>query len=161
MKEQFVTYKIALALKELGFNETCIAVFLSKDNFKIEYGLLNYPKKLFGNVIKAPLWQQVIDWFREKYGFFIEVYQIFSDNHTKIAYFYHIESNKLDSAIYDYQDLYDKVLTASKQNIPGNYLNDELYNENIFKMNFAYKTYYEARKQAILKAIEIINNDKH
>ena len=27
MKEQFVTYEIALALKELGFNEACFAVF--------------------------------------------------------------------------------------------------------------------------------------
>jgi hypothetical protein len=63
MKEQFVTYEIALSLKELGYDEECLAAF---NNGKI--CLLGEFKKI--NPMKwdapAPLWQQCIDWFREK-----------------------------------------------------------------------------------------------
>jgi len=59
--------------------------------------------------------------------------------------------------IYDYQDKYGDVLDASSQEVKGNYLNDDLYNENIFKMDFAYKTYEECREKVILKAIELIS----
>jgi len=77
MKKQFVSYKIALALKELGFDEPCLAGWsniYSKDEpdgyFYINYNdeISDIPKIIGYNHIKckAPLWQQVIQWFIER-----------------------------------------------------------------------------------------------
>ena len=81
MKEQFVTYEIAKKMKGFGFNEPCLAVYYDKefktygsDFFKIAVPsgiVLN--ENLTGDTIAAPLWQQVIDWLREKHK--IEVTQ--------------------------------------------------------------------------------------
>ena len=73
MKDQFVTYEIALKLKELDFNEEC-------------FGWYNYDKlQLFGHDCLldgyageedrpfAPTWQQAIDWFRVKYNIHIKI----------------------------------------------------------------------------------------
>lgn len=58
MKEQFVTYEIALKLKELGFNDECLATINQIDSIHI-----NKTKRLpSGNMtydeIPAPLYQQ-------------------------------------------------------------------------------------------------------
>ena len=68
MKKEFVTYEIALALKELGFNEKCLAYFEDKE---LTHGMLNSVGKK--RYLIAPLWQQVIDWFRIKYNWLIVV----------------------------------------------------------------------------------------
>jgi len=52
MNKEFITYEQALALKELGFDESCMA---SRD--------MNNNKGL----IQIPLYQQAFRWFREKY----------------------------------------------------------------------------------------------
>ena len=70
MKEQFCSYEIALALKELGFNEGCFASFYKDDKVKeivSEKWYDNNNHRLPDYKIAAPLWQQVIDFFREKY----------------------------------------------------------------------------------------------
>jgi hypothetical protein len=60
MKEQFVTYEIALALKELGFySEDCFGYFSSIDNNLI----MLHNRWNIG--VLAPLWQQAIDWLRK------------------------------------------------------------------------------------------------
>ncbi len=86
MTKLFVSYEIALKLKEKGFNEKCIAFYKGKyvgdglhaigqhegcsihgDNYDSGWNL-EYPP------ILAPLYQQVIDWFREKHGICISIY---------------------------------------------------------------------------------------
>ena len=76
MKEQFVTYEIALKLKELGFDEDCINFYSFYPNIGWSLSLLGVTNEdvveqmvCHHNIkgIKAPLWQQVIDWFREKH----------------------------------------------------------------------------------------------
>ena len=73
MKKQFVTYKIALKMKKLGFDEKCDALYNAPNNFLIE-GLWNTKNSVIDTmtnapkvVCSAPLWQQAIDWFFEKY----------------------------------------------------------------------------------------------
>lgn len=69
MEEKFVPYELALKLKELGFNEPCI-------NFWYQSGTLNNSVPIYeakdwyhsNSHLNAPLWQQVFDFFREKYG---------------------------------------------------------------------------------------------
>jgi hypothetical protein len=71
MENEFVTYDIAKNLKKLNFNEKCFGWFRKQGNISF----FN-PKKLNGNnidiqrfdeYVKAPLWQQVLDWLRTKH----------------------------------------------------------------------------------------------
>ena len=79
MKEQFVTYEIALKLKELGFDEECLAWY-DKDK---QFQLLNtnvFPNGAINqkNIYpRAPLWQQVWS-FLDDNGVIIGI--IFVDN---------------------------------------------------------------------------------
>ena len=73
MEKEFVTYDQALALKELGFNEPCFAIYYSKnksfnwhhhidhtnDEPVLESGEFN---------ISAPTFSQAFRWFREKHN---------------------------------------------------------------------------------------------
>jgi hypothetical protein len=92
MKEQFVDHEIAALLKEKGFKEECMAFYeisikAKKDEhdgfsgpFGWKKGEVNFNKGYFENnglpdnsneywlLCGAPLWQQVIDWFREKHS---------------------------------------------------------------------------------------------
>ena len=75
MKNEFIPYEQALALKELGFNESCFGKYykLNRKTWKLadnrEYDLLDelfYIDSKF--TILAPLYQQAFRWFREKCG---------------------------------------------------------------------------------------------
>lgn len=72
MEKEFIPYELAIKLKELGFDENCLAYF-KDDEFKIPN-----PHEPFRNsemkawFVSAPLYQQGFDWFREKYGFICE-----------------------------------------------------------------------------------------
>ena len=115
MKEQFVTYEIALKLKELGFDEECFGLY------KNEILLRDYEtfqRNEFLNCIKAPLWQQVIDFFRQKHNIWIQIEMQYYDG---ITYTYTIIQN----------------------------------NGKVIKYKEEFYEYYEAREQAILKAIEL------
>ena len=135
MKKQFTTYEIAKLLKELGFNEPCIAHYISKEGWQLDLteGSFYFKDKPSKSVdtysILAPLWQQVIDWFREKHR--ISISLIPWDYNT---WWYQIETfdtvtNELNS-----------VIAETKKIING-------------------MSYYDNREQAILKAIEIIKSN--
>ena len=85
MTKEFIPYEQALALKELGFDEPCLANYTvipedGIDWFTIpEQGITdktsfgsskNYNSKYFEEegTISAPLYQQAFRWFREKYN---------------------------------------------------------------------------------------------
>jgi hypothetical protein len=130
MKEQFCNYDIALKLKELGFDEPCIAFFNTSSitslcfcdvfGFVIEHEGDEYIKNSDEYKVAAPMWQQTIDWFREKHGLIIYISTYQKDKHL-IGVF-----------TYDGSEL-----TELGEWIP---------------------TYEEAREQAILRAIELIKN---
>jgi hypothetical protein len=83
--EQFVSYEIAKKLKEKGFNEPCFGLF--NQIKELCSPQINYAewKSFVGQsgVIPAPLHQQVVGWFFDKYCFWIEVY---FDNSLKEFY---------------------------------------------------------------------------
>ena len=78
----FVPYKIALELKELGFNEECLALWQSIRKGE-PYININCPQNikalLSGRInnsdveyiVSAPLWQQAFDWLWNKTGRYI------------------------------------------------------------------------------------------
>lgn len=77
MKDQFIPYSQALILKQLGFDEPCMAVYkrdgselsrldsIDYDNLK---GCRNSELKGYWFCIAAPLWQQAFDWLLKKLG---------------------------------------------------------------------------------------------
>ena len=102
MENQFVTYEIALKLKELGFNDECLA---SYHNTKIigyekeSWLVLNEDSDQFLEstfICKAPLRQQIIDWFREKQNICINIEPItFDDEPTYIFEIINLKNGRL------------------------------------------------------------------
>lgn len=74
MKKEFIPYKQALALKELGFDEPCFCIYNREK--VLRFNNLNNSNdrnrgvKLTANNGRypAPLYQQVFRWFREKHN---------------------------------------------------------------------------------------------
>jgi hypothetical protein len=65
MEKEFVTYEQALTLKKLGFDEMCFGFYR---NPIVELMRCRNSEPWMGNsVVSAPLKQQVLRWFREKY----------------------------------------------------------------------------------------------
>jgi len=72
MDKEFIPYEEALALKELGFDEPCLAYYGELNGGEIELFL----KKEFNTDAKyvlTPLYQQAFRWFREKYKLQAEI----------------------------------------------------------------------------------------
>ena len=72
MEKHFVTYKQALALKELGFDEPCMGKYDTKQGdewlINIYSGHLNTQFGDKNDACIAPLKSQVFEFFREKYN---------------------------------------------------------------------------------------------
>ena len=69
-KKEFIKYKQALILKELGFDEPCIGWYNPQVNYKEVTTDKYWAFHLTGeweNFKPAPLYQQAFRWFREKY----------------------------------------------------------------------------------------------
>jgi len=71
MTKEFIPYDLALELKELGFDESCIATYRHGGDFNIveQNGLFWEVKTNPNTHCAAPLYSQVFRWFREKYDF--------------------------------------------------------------------------------------------
>jgi len=82
MKHLFIPYKLALQLKEKGFDEPCFTWFLNKKleedsakffffthSYRSHKGYKSVPAEEF---ISAPLYQQVVEWFYNKHRIFVE-----------------------------------------------------------------------------------------
>lgn len=95
MEKEFVSYEIALELKQLGFDEPCLFAYYGKSdisNFKESDHVLcgdrhNTSFQKDGRV-SAPLYQQVFRWFREKYE--LDSYIIPSQLEIKKVYDFYI-----------------------------------------------------------------------
>lgn len=79
MKEQFTPYNMALELKELGFNKSCLAVY-NKPNDEwiptlVYSGILHegYTNDLESFKVVCPLYQQAFQFFREKYNLYGQI----------------------------------------------------------------------------------------
>jgi hypothetical protein len=67
MKNEFVPYEQALALKELGFDEPCMGYYFYDGSFK-EWTLnIDNKSDEYTITIQAPTYSQAFRWFREKY----------------------------------------------------------------------------------------------
>ena len=105
MKKEFIPYKQALALKELGFTEECLGVYLL-DNLSL-YIKDDKLKFYNGDYISAPLYQQAFRWFREKYNLIGLVEGGYDDG--KNIFTYVIWNDFKDSIVDDYYQTYEKA----------------------------------------------------
>lgn len=90
MEKEFGTYEQALALKDLGFDEPCMAIYYSKDkSFSWHHHkdhTNNEPVLDSGEFnISAPLYQQAFRWFREKYN--LQAEMVFSEKPDRFYYY--------------------------------------------------------------------------
>lgn len=96
MKHLFIPYELAVIAKEKGFNGPCCALYnpnLLNDSIwtttNSNIDLLTNNKKI---VCAAPLYQQIVDWFREKHSISILVeigehefsYKLFNNKKDKM-----------------------------------------------------------------------------
>lgn len=109
LESEFVTYEQALALKELGFNEYCVGFFY-KPNL-IWYEEINQSNLIDGEVV-APLKQQVLRWFRDKYG--LDGF-VFNSGDNK--YSFNISDNYFLNTTYEEAEnaCIDKLISICKQ----------------------------------------------
>jgi hypothetical protein len=115
MQEQFVPYDIALKLNENGFDWHCLAVYMNGE-FQIPrgFGMAIVTKEhvdtLKGKAVLAPLWQQVIDWLREKHSIDIiidpagrpKMYAVFVEDW--------LYENDTDRAMFTYTEAREKAI---------------------------------------------------
>jgi hypothetical protein len=74
MKNEFVSYEIASALKELGFDEPCFGYYDVDEGYSIGYAFCYSDRELQPQIgYSAPLYQQAFRWFREKYNLHTEI----------------------------------------------------------------------------------------
>ena len=117
MKKEFIPYKYALELKELGFDEQCIAYYVNNQDkliFDIT-GVNNFTRTNYGSVLgkhcqAAPLWQQAFRFFREQLllDSYIIPYWCIDDEYKVKKYTYSIEpSNRFDEYFDCDSDEYD------------------------------------------------------
>ena len=100
MENEFVPYKQALELKELGFNQPCFGYYTGdKKHLQLRpnMGRMNEPSD---DVPTAPTFSQAFRWFREKYKNLhgsIEQTNSYKDEYTVyIGTFGYIEGNLKD-----------------------------------------------------------------
>jgi hypothetical protein len=99
----FAPYKQSLILyEELGFNESCYAVYSEHDQTRV------YDKDSIreGKIIPAPLYQQAFRFFREKYNLDSFVKHLYKST-IKVGYYFGIDEYKGVEFQMDFDAWYD------------------------------------------------------
>ncbi len=109
MKELFVSYELSLALKEKGFDEPLLgrnSLFVIEEN-----------KHWF--VPELPiLYQQVIDWFREKHDIHIKI-EMFEDNSFDFVLVYdNAPEEPIETKGFTYYEALNKAIEEALKLIP-------------------------------------------
>lgn len=91
MEKLFIPYELALKLKELGFNEECLARYCvvtewEKPTGEVRLQISNDCPNNHKTLFKAPLWSQVFDWFREKHNYHYEIFLTSDSPYDKFHY---------------------------------------------------------------------------
>ena len=137
MNKEFIQYTEALALKELGFNEPCIAIYSNANPKTGLYTLKKYRLKLIKQAsqkdkgVKAPLYQQAFRWFRESHGICSWIERLYTE--YSVAYYKTNEEYKKDAS----SKMHNLIISLKE-----------------------YSTYEEAELACLKKLIEIVESKK-
>lgn len=124
MENLFVSYEIALELKDKGFNKPCFGVWNSRECSLYIDLRYDTDQKNMPDGCKAPLYQQVTDWLRENHNIEIQISNV---------------DNKIDK--WEYQ--LNNLILSDESNLNYDSSYDDLY----------YSTYYEALEEAIIEVL--------
>ena len=91
MEKEFIPYELALALKELGFDEPCLA-FYNKEN---KLTITGISKVRYSPKLRTPTFSQAFRWFREKYHIIGEV-KFKGGKTTKTAWYDYVIYSEID-----------------------------------------------------------------
>lgn len=102
MKEkEFIPYELALELKEIGFNEPCLASHYRAGRRLDIREYINHGEY----TVLAPTYSQAFRWFREKHGLNSFVYHYGEDGILDTIYFaYNINDNLYASDFRTYEE---------------------------------------------------------
>ena len=134
MNKEFVPYELAGKLKQLGFDEQCIAYYDLRNNLEF-YGLDNL-KDTHCVQLTTPLFQQAFRWFREKYDIHYSIDRECSQQDYKWGY---------NWSLYNYTGIFNEYLTSHPDAPAGEWV---------------YDTYEEAELACLEKLIEIVETFK-
>ena len=93
MNIEFVTYEQALALKELGFDEPCLAGYDLNKSMYVSHVTIEDSQYYSSFELKAPLKQQVFRWFRENHDWIGGVRMLSGGSNYLVGEFYKNEDN--------------------------------------------------------------------
>ena len=74
MNKEFIPYTLALALKELGFDEECFAYYNLKEEIIFKSCHNRVPIIMSGKKCGIPLYQQAFRWFSDSLNLYAEIY---------------------------------------------------------------------------------------
>ncbi len=139
MKELFVSYNVALRLKEKGFSDVCLGYYFRDDFYfsETKNGIIRQYSHSEEPVVQMPLYQQVIDWLREKHD--IDIIILNKYQRPNVGYFAEIKFARKDIINKD------KFYPVTLQEYPKH---DRGVDEG--------GAYYEALEKAIEEALKII-----
>jgi hypothetical protein len=77
LEEQFIPLKESFDMKELGFEDDCLAIhsinlMTENEDWELKIGGVWKNQELVGS-IKAPMYSQCFDFFRKKYNLYSEI----------------------------------------------------------------------------------------
>ena len=148
MKNLFVPFELAKQLKEKGFDEPCLAYYnlnkiLNRVPFECTTNKVKNPSFDIDKNTDAPLYQQVVDWFREKHLIEISTSSYYYPKHYGIV------------ARIGYSDTSNTKYTESEY---GEGIGKRMKHEKVVVYSERYfESYYEALDKAIEEALKLIN----
>jgi len=93
MKNLFIPYELAVIAKEKGFNEPCFGFYTEEYKELIfSQPKIHLSNSLPTKPLNAPMYQQIVDWFREKHNIEVSVKSWKNEGDGKVIYVY---SNKI------------------------------------------------------------------
>jgi hypothetical protein len=82
MNKEFCTYEQALALKELGFDEKCFAMYNEYEEliWNTEHSSLCYNSQGYSDMCTAPTYSEAFRWLRKNHNLYVDIFV--DDNKT-------------------------------------------------------------------------------
>jgi hypothetical protein len=140
MIEEFVSYEIALELKELGFDEPCLTYYYElTSNLRTHIGVDIGNAWTYAGTKKlgftlAPLYQQAFKWFRKEHNWQFSIEATKDQHNHELGFNYWIWNSKTG----------EEYHTMPKNRPSG---------------DWCFKTYEDAEITCLIKLIEIVKNE--
>ena len=90
IEKEFIPYELALELKQLGFNENCIATYSEDRDFELQDFEQNYDT-FPPQIISAPTYAQAFRWFRDKHQLIHHMYWVYKKTYVGVDWIFHIK----------------------------------------------------------------------